>query len=148
MKLIVATGLNSEIGKDNSLLWYLPEDLQFFKKMTTGKNVIIGRKTYESIPPSVIAKNDRNWIVISRSNNYQSSFTNTDIIVAGGAEVYRLFEDDVDIIYRTLVHNSYPDADTFYQIPDGFKLIESSRLLTSVTGVVYHNEIWKREVMK
>ncbi len=147
MQLIVATGLNGEIGKDNSLLWYLPEDLKHFKMMTLGKNVIVGRKTYESIPQSVIAKNDRNWIVISLNDKYTNQFTNAEIIVAGGEMIYNLFEDDVDVIYRTVVHSSYPDADAFYHIPSGFKKVEQSKVLTSVSGLSYHFEILKREVV-
>ena len=146
MQLIVATGLNGEIGKDNSLLWYLPEDLKHFKQMTVGKNVIVGRKTYESIPASVIANGDRNWVIVSRSNDYNAQFTDAEIIVAGGAQIYKLFEDDVNTIHRTVVHQTYDDADTFYQIPSGFKMIECSKLLTSVSGIVYHFEVWKRGV--
>ena len=147
MQLIVATGLNGEIGKDNSLLWHIPEDLKHFKQMTVGKNVIVGRKTFESIPASVIEQEDRNWVVISRNNDYNIQFTDAEIIVAGGSQIYNLFEDDVNTIYRTVVHQTYDDADTFYQIPSGFKMIECSKLLTGVNGVVYHNEVWKREVL-
>ena len=147
MQLIVATGLNGEIGKNNSLLWHLPEDLKHFKQITIGKNVIVGRKTYESIPASVIANGDRNWVIVSRNNDYNTQFIDAEIIVAGGSEIYKLFEDDVNTIYRTVVHQTYDDADTFYQIPSGFKMIECSKLLTGVNGLSYHHEMFKREVL-
>ena len=51
LSLIAAIGYNNELGIDNHLLWKIPEDLSFYKRMTMGKNIIMGRKTFESMPP-------------------------------------------------------------------------------------------------
>ena len=63
LALIAAVGYNNELGLDNRLLWHIPEDLTFYKKMTMGKNIIMGRNTFESMP--VNALKGRNPIVLS-----------------------------------------------------------------------------------
>ena len=76
INLIVAKASNDIIGKDNSLLWHLSEDLKYFKRITLGKTVLMGRKTWESLPFKPL-KNRRN-IVITSQKDYK----------AQGAEVF------------------------------------------------------------
>lgn len=115
--LIAAIGPNYELGKDNQLLWYIKEDLAFYKSMTMGKHIIMGRKTLESMPMNALV--GRISIVLSKSslnkengilyfdninellqyiNNSQESF-----MVIGGASIYRQFLDYVDYMYLTHV---------------------------------------------
>ncbi|MEE1190080.1 MAG: dihydrofolate reductase, partial [Bacteroidales bacterium] len=70
MNLIVAKAENNIIGKDNSLLWHLSEDLKYFKQITLGKTVLMGRKTWESLPFKPL-KNRRN-VVISSQKDYKA----------------------------------------------------------------------------
>ena len=63
--LIAAIGKNYELGKDNHLIWRISEDLDFFKKITMGKKIVMGRKTFESLPKMLPG---RKHIVLSRSN--------------------------------------------------------------------------------
>ena len=125
ISLVVATGKNLVIGKDNQLLWKLPADLQYFKKLTTGKSIIMGRKTFESIGRAL--PNRRN-IVISRNSELalegcemSSSLKEAiakcagedEIMIIGGESIYKEALPVADRIYRTLVDDS-PEADRFF----------------------------------
>ncbi len=107
LKIISAIGHNNEIGKDNGLIWRIPGDLAFFQKTTINNNVIMGRKTFESLPH--LLKN-RKHIVLSRDNNFNNKDieiysdyyqvlnkvknSREDFYVIGGESIYRLFEND------------------------------------------------------
>lgn len=123
--LVVAHATNRAIGKDNQLLWHLPNDLKFFKKITTGHTVIMGRKTFESIGRPL--PNRRN-IVITRNKHVQAEgvevvasikeaiqkcVNEVEIFFIGGGEIYRQILPIANRIYLTLVHTSM-DADTFF----------------------------------
>ncbi len=103
LTLIAAIASNSCIGKDNALPWRLPEDMKRFKELTTGHTVLMGRKTWESIPQKFRPLPDRKNVVITRQTDYavpegvevhgtiQSALarhTNEHIFVIGGAEIY------------------------------------------------------------
>lgn len=132
---IVAVGRNGEIGKDNGMLWHIPEDFKYFKEMTIGHTMIMGRKTYDGLPKKltrravhVVSKKNCNptWInpvdnALGRANA-SCYFMNTNLIwVAGGQQVYESTNDIVDEVYITRVLEDYPEADTFYKMPEGFK---------------------------
>lgn len=132
---IVARGLKGEIGANNKLLWNIPEDLQFFKESTLGHVVLMGRKTYESLPkklPRRIVLNvssARGSIPITDYLNWAVSqccedLNTNQIFIAGGAKLYNSTFDIADELWITQVENDYPEADTYYHIPDGFKMIE------------------------
>ncbi len=127
ISLIVATSLNNAIGKQNAMLWHLPEDFKFFKNTTWGMPVIMGRKTFESIGKplpgrtNIIITSNKNWqaeniIVV---NNIEKAIavakaTNAkEIFIAGGGEIYKQTIALADKVYRTLV-NTTIDADTFF----------------------------------
>ena len=135
---ITARGLKGEIGADNKLLWNIPEDLKFFKESTLGHVVLMGRNTCKSLPKKLSRR-----IVMSVSTKYStknptwllsealvdaeaySNFLNTDkIFIAGGAKLYDSTFDIADELWITQVEKDYPEADTHYQIPEGFKMIE------------------------
>ncbi|ADY52597.1 dihydrofolate reductase [Pseudopedobacter saltans DSM 12145] len=125
VSIIVAIDENKAIGKNNQLLWHLPNDLKFFKKTTSGHTIIMGRKTFDSIGKAL--PNRRN-IVISRNKNlkiegaevYSSidQALNTckneqEVFIIGGAEIYKQAEPITDKFYITKVHHQF-DADTFF----------------------------------
>ena len=124
LSLIVAVDQNNAIGKDNQLLWHLPNDLKFFKKTTSGHSIIMGRKTYDSIGKPL--PNRRN-IVITRQKDLHidgaevySSLTEalehtkneTEVFIIGGAEIYKQSLSLASKIYLTLVHHIF-EADTY-----------------------------------
>jgi dihydrofolate reductase len=124
--IIVAASKNHVIGKDNKLLWHLPNDLKYFKAVTTGHPIIMGRKTYESIGKPLP---NRLNIVISR-NQYESTenliYTTSlqeaiaiakvkdeEIFIIGGGEIYRQALPLAHKIHFTLV-NTIIKGDTFF----------------------------------
>ena len=103
LNLIFARARQGVIGHNNTLPWHLPEDLAHFKQTTLGQPVVMGRKTWESLPPKFRPLPGRTNIVVTRQNNWQADGAvvahsmqeavslcpaNTEIWVIGGAEVY------------------------------------------------------------
>lgn len=111
---IVAHDLNNAIGGDNQLLWHLPEDLKRFKELTTGKTVIMGRKTHESIG-CMLPK--RQNLIVSRSGlsiDDAIQCAEHEIYIIGGAEIYNQTMHLADKIELTLVKRYAKNADAFY----------------------------------
>ena len=127
ISIIVAVADNLAIGKDNNLLWHISEDLKYFKRITGGHTVIMGRKTWESIGRPL--PNRRN-IVISRSlkvdslagaevfGSLESALAtlpaNEEHFIIGGGEIYREALPLAEKLYITFVHITVNDADTFF----------------------------------
>lgn len=128
ISLVVAAADNNAIGKDNKLLWCLPNDMKFFKNVTWGMVVIMGRKTLESLGRPL--KGRRN-IVITRQNDFKidegvvvkdlnealdaaKEMDVKEVMVIGGGEIYRQFLPLANKIYITRVHAKPEDADTFF----------------------------------
>lgn len=129
MNLIVAVDKNWAIGKDNKLLVSIPDDMKYFRETTTGKVVVMGRKTLESFPNGKPLKNRVN-IVLTRDPKYSvdgavvvhskeeldkelNKYDSDDIYVIGGESIYRLLLDDCDRAFVTYVDYAY-DADTYF----------------------------------
>jgi dihydrofolate reductase len=126
LTIIAAVSENNALGKDNQLLWHLPEDFKRFKTLTSGHYIIMGRKTFESFPKPLP---NRTHIIITRQIDYQapdgcvvvSSLekamelcpANEEAFVIGGGEIYQQSLDVVDKIDITRVHTTI-DADTFF----------------------------------
>lgn len=123
ISMIVAKAKNNVIGKDNTLIWDIPEDLKHFRKVTTGKTIVMGRKTYDSIGRPL--PNRRN-IILTRDNNLSIEGTETmtsvddilnldveEIVIIGGDSVYKLFMEYVQTLYVTNIEHEF-DGDTFF----------------------------------
>ncbi|MDR6122686.1 dihydrofolate reductase [Bacillus sp. SLBN-46] len=126
ISFIVAMDENRTIGRENQLPWHLPEDLKFFKRVTMGHPIAMGRKTHESIGRVLPGREN---IVITRQEGYQSEgctmfysveeFVNycrdvdDEIFVIGGAEIFRKAFPYVDCLYLTLIHESF-EGDTYF----------------------------------
>ncbi|TSC77914.1 MAG: dihydrofolate reductase [Parcubacteria group bacterium Gr01-1014_24] len=131
ISLIAAIGKNNELGKGNTLLWHMPEDMKHFRETTSGHAVIMGRKTFESLGKPL--PNRRN-IVITRDVNYQKEgveivhsidgalklFKNTaeEIFIIGGAEIYKQSISVADKLYITHIKAEDKDADVFFPVID------------------------------
>lgn len=119
ISLIAAVGKNYELGKDNKLIWHFKEDMKYFKEVTTGKTVVMGRKTYESIGRPL--PNRRNIVITSRTIEGVETVKTIDevlnikddIFIIGGASIYDEFIKYADKIYLTLIDKEY-DADTYF----------------------------------
>jgi len=130
MKAIVAVDLNWGIGYKGNLLQRIPEDMKFFKKTTIGKVVVMGRKTYESLPGKEPLK-DRVNIVLSEKGKFNDSrikvcrsldelfcelkkYNDDDVFVIGGEAVYSLLLPYCSEAYITKIENTYK-ADTYFR---------------------------------
>ena len=136
LKMILATGLNGELGQNNQLLMHIPEDLKHFKKVTDGKVVVMGRKTAESLPNGKPLP-DRVNIVMTRQpyengcegflrcNDYKKVLKiaeTEDVFIIGGAEIYKLFEEYIEEVFWTWIDKGFSEADTYYT---GQKLLKT-----------------------
>ncbi|PQL96082.1 dihydrofolate reductase [Apibacter adventoris] len=128
MRIIVAMDENNAIGKDNQLLWNLPDDLKRFKKLTLNHPVIMGRNTFESITKplpnrlNIIISNNLNYIVPEGAiltHSLQEAIeiakkVDADPFVIGGSTIYKQALDFIDAIEVTRVHTKVNEADTFF----------------------------------
>lgn len=141
ISIVAAVADNLAIGKNQSLLWRLPNDMIFFKNLTKGNTVVMGRKTFESLPKGALP--NRTNIVVTRNieANYPGAYTadslknafdmvedGQDIYVIGGGEIYSLALPYADKLYITEVHQSFPDADTFFPHINWEELQEVERI--------------------
>lgn len=134
ISLVVAAAENNSIGKNNQLLWHLPNDLKFFKNTTWGMPVIMGRKTFEAVNKPLPGRFN---IVITRQADWnadgvigatdlkdalkKAAATNcNEIFVIGGGEIYKQAIEMADKIYITRVH-AILDGDTFFPVIDETK---------------------------
>ena len=130
----MAVAVNNAIGKDNRLLWRLPNDMKFFKEHTTGHCVVTGRKNYESIPEKFRPLPDRTNIVVTRQADYSApgaavvpsveaaiefakSRGEEMLWIIGGGEIYKQTLRIADEILYTRVNHSFI-ADTFFPVID------------------------------
>jgi len=126
ISIIVAIGRNREIGKNNDLLWHIPEDFRWFKKHTKGHTVVMGKKTWESLPNKPLP--GRINIVISDDpeDNFDGCLMAGSIedainqmtddqenFIIGGGSIYGQFMPFAHKFYLTRVHKNF-DADTFF----------------------------------
>lgn len=137
ISMIVAVDSNGGIGKDNKLLWHIPGDLKRFKEITTGKTVVMGRKTFESLPFKNGLPNRKNVVLTRTPKDSIENVTYINIIlnnseeeifIIGGAEIYKLFMPYCNKLYLTQVFTK-TDADTFFEVESGvFKVINASKI--------------------
>lgn len=126
--LIAAIAKDRAIGMNNTLLWHLPNDLKRFKELTTGHTIMMGRKTFESLPNGALP-NRRNVVV---SRKLETSLQDVEVFpslemaiatlsldcsqcfVIGGGDIYSQTIDLASSIHLTIVDAEYPHADTFF----------------------------------
>ncbi|HSN51478.1 MAG TPA: type 3 dihydrofolate reductase [Woeseiaceae bacterium] len=140
VSLVVAASKNNVIGRDRGLPWHLPDDLKHFKRITTGKPVIMGRRTFESIGKPLP---DRRNIVMTRDADYAAEGCDVvssvgealelvgdadEVMVIGGGQVYREFLPHASRIYLTRVQAEVEGDTYFFDIDPGhWQLVSSER---------------------
>jgi dihydrofolate reductase len=129
LSLLVASDENNVIGKDNKLPWYLPNDLKYFKNLTWGMPILMGRKTFESIGKPLPG---RTSIVITRNKDWQQEGVVVvhsveeaidkakeqdirEVFVIGGAEIFRTSFDKANRIYLTRIHHRF-EGDVYFPV--------------------------------
>lgn len=131
LSMIVAMGRNRVIGSEGSMPWRLPRDLKYFKETTMGKPVVMGRKTYESIGRPLPG---RRTIVMTRKQGYEAPGCTVvhsieeallatcearEVMIAGGADVYRQFLPLTHRIYLTCIDANFDGDATFPELSEG-----------------------------
>ena len=125
LTIIAAAAENNALGKDNQLVWHLPDDFKRFKKLTSGHHILMGRKTFDSFPKPL---HNRTHVVITRQDNFMKegifvvnsleraielSADDPQPFVIGGGEIYKMAMKLADRIELTRVHGTF-EADTFF----------------------------------
>lgn len=147
LSIIVAVSENDVIGYGGKMPWHISEDLKYFKKITMGKTLIMGRKTYESLPGAlpgrklIIITKDKNFLntpsddifVCTDLTNVLLHFKNTDeeAFIIGGAEIYKQSINWADCIYLTKIYKTF-EGDVYFPEIDYsiWKITESSGIRT------------------
>jgi dihydrofolate reductase len=137
--IVVARDVFGLIGKDNKLPWHCKEDLQRFKRITMGKRIVMGRKTFESLPKMLPG---RKHVVLTRNENFSHEGVEVfhsvddllaayqeDLYIIGGAEIYNQFIDKYDVIEMTVIKGEY-DGDTYFpdlpSVPTYMEIVEQT----------------------
>jgi dihydrofolate reductase len=160
LSLIVAAATNNAIGKNNQLLWHLPNDLKFFKNTTYAMPVAMGRKTFESLGGKPLG--GRLNIVITRQKDWTAEgvvAVNTlndaifvadqagykELFIAGGGDIYRQTLDKASKVYLTRVH-AEPDADTFFpELDSKWKLVQNRDMPADAKhAYAYSFQLWEK----
>lgn len=122
---IVATDVNGLIGKGNDMPWHLPADLKYFKSVTSGMPIIMGRKTFESLGRPL--PNRKNIVISSKKidDDRIEVYTtledaiknNPDAFIIGGAQIYKyaLEKNLIDVLYVTMIHHDFGDGDAYFK---------------------------------
>lgn len=134
---IVATDINGLIGKGNTLPWHLPADLKYFKEVTTGKTVIMGRNTFLSLGRPL--PNRKNVVITSQNLNDERIETfktleeaiknNPDSFIIGGSQIYKyaLENNLIDTLYVTLIDHDFGNGDAYFNYDESkWKLVSET----------------------
>ena len=154
ISIIAAIGKNNELGKNNNLIWHLPNDLKFFKETTMGKPILMGRKTLNSLPKLLPG---RTHLVLSTSNlNIDGviQFTNIEdaldyiknideVFIIGGASIYKEFLSYADKLYLTEI-DAVSEADVYFPTFDKTKYKRSVIKTNEDNGIKYEHVLYER----
>lgn len=148
ISIIVAIASNYAIGKDNDLLWHISDDLKRFKRITSGKTVVMGKNTFYSLPFRPLPKR-RNIVLTDKADEkiegcemaysiehaIELMDSDSENFIMGGGSIYRQFMEVADKLYITRVHKDF-EADTFFpNIEESvWKLIEKTNMAPEKEG--------------
>ncbi len=159
LSLIVAVGKNNEIGKNNDLIWRFKEDMKFFKQMTMGHHIIMGRKTFESLPKLL---EGRKHLVLTRSNLkfpeevevYQSveefleayKDIEDEVFDIGGASIYKELLEYANKLYLTEIDAEDKEAEVYFPNfnKEDFDRTELTHFKDEKTGIKFKHVLYKR----
>lgn len=157
ISIIAAIGENNELGKNNDLIWHLPNDLKFFKNVTTGKTVLMGRNTFWSLPK--VLPNRTNIVITDIDEEYPSEvviynsleafledykYRDEEVFIIGGASIYRQFIESADKLYLTEISESCNDADVYFPSFDRKNYNQEVLGENTDNGISYKHVLYKR----
>ena len=143
---VVAVAENNAIGKNKGLLWHLPKDMEYFRNVTYGHHVLMGRKSYESIPEKYRPLKGRVNIIVTGQKDFKAEGCRVvqsaedgiqfakdngeeELMILGGGEIYKHLLDKTDRIYLTKVYHTFLEADTFFPelVSEDWKVVSSEK---------------------
>jgi dihydrofolate reductase len=144
VSIVVAHSSNGVIGRDNELPWHLPADMRRFRELTTGRAVVMGRKTFESLPEAFRPLPNRRNVVLTRSAGYDAEGAEVfgsledalaacghDCFVIGGEVTYRQALPLAERVYATRIDAEYDGDARFPELPDAeWRCVEASEPIT------------------
>lgn len=158
ISIIVAVSEDLGIGKNNDLLWHLPEDMKRFKKLTTGNTVVMGKRTWESLPRRPLP-NRRNVVITDKpGETFEGAVAaysiedavakckdDNEVFIIGGGSIYRQFMPVADRLYITHVHRK-TEADVYFPEISRkiWKVIEKEEFRPADDGIPYTYVIYGR----
>lgn len=161
LTFVWAEDAHGVIGKEGSLPWSLPNDMKFFKEVTLSGNILMGRKTFESIPNPplpgrkniVLTRNKHFYyegVMVCHSKEDVLNFSNNSkkpLHIIGGADLFSLFTDEVDQLYRTVIHETFAGDTYMPQIDyEQFELVEEEEGIVDQKNHYPHTfQIYKRK---
>lgn len=157
ISMIVAVAENGVIGKDNQLIWHLPNDLKYFKEHTDGHTIIMGRKTLESLP--FLLPRREHW-VITQNTQYEPPYASVrvfhsvqeviaavpaeqEVFIIGGAQIYEAFMPYADTLYLTEIAATF-EGDAYFPKVDA----DVFEKVSTVTGVQDEQHPWPYAFVK
>lgn len=155
VSIIAAIGRNLELGKNNDLIWHFKQDMKFFKETTTGHTVIMGRRTFESLPKAlpnrlnVVITSDKNYnaenaVVVSSINEAMKYCENDEAFIIGGGQIYREFLPFADKLYLTEIEDCCNDADTYFPTFDKEKYNRTVIKSTDENSIAFSHILYEK----
>lgn len=156
ISMIVARSRNHVIGRDNQMPWKISKDLQFFKRVTMGHPVVMGRKTWESIGRPLPGRRN---IVVSRNAHYEPAGAELAgsldealnklseaprVFVIGGEQLFKQAFSKADCLYITEIEMDVDGGDTFFEVPKPSEWKEIERTSNSENGIHFHFVTFER----
>ena len=157
INVIAAIGKNNELGKNNDLVWRLKGDMKFFRETTMGHPIVMGRKTFESLPKVLPGRKNivisSNEILNDEIERYKSikefllkyKEFNEDVFIIGGASIYKQFIDLATNLYLTEIDAVAKDADVYFPM---FNKLEWNKEIISEkeeNDIKYNHVLYKRK---
>jgi dihydrofolate reductase len=162
ISIIVAIAEDYGIGNNNDLLWHIPEDLKRFKKLTFGKIVVMGKKTWKSLPKKPLPGRKNIIITDDPKDNFESGITaysiedalskcgeDDEVFIIGGGSIYRQFMPIADRLFITHIHKMAP-ADIFFPVidPEIWEAVErEEHRQVGSNEIPYTYIVYKRKIM-
>lgn len=156
LSIIVAVAENNVIGKDNKLVWHVPEDLKRFKKLTTGHTIIMGRKTFESLGrvlpnrKHIVLSNDKSFKIYHENVQVLNDFkllkeyihSKEENFVIGGASIYKLLMPYAKKMYITRIHQEFQGDVYFPEIQEQeWKIVEIEKGVTDEKNIYEYDYV-------
>ena len=153
LSMIAAIGKNNELGKNNDLIWHFREDMQFFKATTMGHPVMMGRKTFESLPKALPGRRN---IVITQNREYTAEGAEVacsleeavalagegEAFIIGGGSIYTAALPLCDKLYLTEIDAECPEADTFFPAFDKAQYTREVLACHKADGVAFAHVLY------